>query len=90
MTQPKHTPGPWAAEIQPVFGHIYIRQDPKNWKGMGYKWIADCRDSNDAHLIAAAPDMYEALAQIVFDWDGEPEDMADARAAIAKAEGREI
>lgn len=41
----------------------------------------------NAKLIAAAPDLLEALREIVSNWDGEPEDMAAANAAIAKANG---
>lgn len=41
----------------------------------------------NGHLFAAAPDLYSALEKIVLDWDGEPEDMSDARAALAKARG---
>lgn len=44
-------------------------------------------DHPDARLIASAPELLEALKKVVRDWDGEPEDMADARAAIAKATG---
>jgi hypothetical protein len=43
----------------------------------------------NARLIAAAPDLLEALERIVFDWDGEPDDMSEAHAAIAKAKGRD-
>lgn len=43
-------------------------------------------DANAA-LIAAAPDLYVALAKIVRDWDGEPEDMYEASAALAKVRG---
>lgn len=38
-----------------------------------------------AHLIAASREMQKALEKIVRDWDGEPEDMFDARAALAKS-----
>jgi len=31
--------------------------------------------TGDGHIIAAAPDMLEALEVIVKDWEGEPEDM---------------
>lgn len=41
----------------------------------------------NAHLFAAAPALYEALARIVRDWDGEPEDMFEASAALAQARG---
>jgi hypothetical protein len=43
--------------------------------------------TGDGHIIAAAPDMLEALEVIVKDWEGEPEDMFWATAAIAKAKG---
>lgn len=39
----------------------------------------------NAKLIAAAPELLEALQEIVRNWDGEPEDMAAANAAISKA-----
>lgn len=42
----------------------------------------------NARLIAAAPKLLKALKRIAFDWDGEPEDMAEANEAIAEAEGR--
>ena len=40
-----------------------------------------------ARLIAASPDLLAALKRMIFDWDGEPEDIAEAQDAIAKAEG---
>lgn len=98
MTQSKHTPGPWSA----VADEDSARIGGCDWRIItpcslddhdALVSIWDRRDGEDvaanARLIAAAPDMLEALKKIVFDWDGEPEDMADARAAIAKAEGRE-
>lgn len=43
-------------------------------------------DAN-AHLIAAAPDMYEALADLVNAFDGEP-GFGPAKDALAKARGK--
>jgi len=94
----KFTPGPWAVypgtdgnEICAVDHSpgLPIRQvicGPRR----GENWIAN------AHLIAAAPDMYEALQDLIalaehamreagdYDINGELE---DARAALAKARG---
>lgn len=82
----KHTPGPWArhdtddyAEIHPVSG----RQRSA---------IALVGRAEDANLIAAAPDMLEALhaAEVVLSQEGKEGSLVlmGARAAIAKAEGR--
>lgn len=83
------TPGP----LKPRFGEtITVRApDGSQLAILSHLTKRGRRDGNEveatAHLFAAAPDLYEALDQIVFDWDGEPEDMADARAALAKARG---
>ena len=87
----KHTPGPWAIRQDPKAGPLY------NWNvgidGRPQYWIqvAVCSE-HDARLIAAAPDLLEALRSIT--------DAADekrvtakhyeiARAAIAKATGEQ-
>ena len=54
-------------------------------------WI-DCNSEENARLIAAAPDLLEALVQFVDEFygcyaDGEPA-MIKARAAITKATGK--
>lgn len=99
MTDVKHTPGPWRAERHVTW-----------WVTSDYgeiceimPWSNEC-DKQDAHLIAAAPDMYEALRKLEywFDTDQEILDAMSAdsrrdhleklemiRAAIAKAEGRD-
>ena len=41
----------------------------------------------NARLISAAPDLFRELEPRGRDWDGEPEDMIGARAALAKARG---
>ena len=93
MTNTKHTPGPWVwdshyDDLRPLW---YSEMS----QGCGYlSWDNDeTRDAN-AHLIAAAPDLLEALEAIVATWDGPKYNhfMADnidlARAAIAKAKGQ--
>jgi hypothetical protein len=76
MAGTKWTPGPWRADVRPAFGDRYVRQDPKNWDGMGYQHIcalpADKKGTHygdmfaaNARLIAAAPDLYEALSALV-------------------------
>jgi len=48
-------------------------------------YVAECANEDDARLIAVAPDLLAALRKIVHDWDGEPEDIAEAQAAITRA-----
>lgn len=86
-----YTEGPWVVE-----NRVAVR-------GKNHTSICDCITTNcnytaseaNARLIAAAPDLLEALRAMVRDFgDCEQEDMdgADviktARAAIARAEGR--
>lgn len=88
----KHTPGPWVARPDP---NACLADD---WcVGLGdsaanIDKVAVCSEC-DANLIAAAPDLLEALQSIVkslADQDDEgmiehAQQMIDARAAIAKA-----
>lgn len=91
MTKTAHTPGPWIVTRQYVVGP----RDESDSQGFGMVvGVADVYGDNrnqDARLIAAAPDMLEALKLVAdsgkfscFDdlaWDA-------VNAAIAKAEGR--
>ena len=93
MTDTKHTPGPWVwdshyDDLRPLW---YSEMS----QGFGYlSWDNDETREANAHLIAAAPDLLEALEAIVATWDGPKYNhfMADnidlARAAIAKANGQ--
>ena len=97
----KHTPGPWEV----------VREDEHEWS-IWYKyyvdgekrprssWLADSINSEaDARLIAAAPDLIEALKSIEEYWNQDQNEtaMADAcwhaintaRAAIARATGEQ-
>jgi hypothetical protein len=85
----QHTPGPWKTN-----------GDPYVSTADGKRSIAFCdtrqahEDRANARLIAAAPDLLEALKDIVGFWDSiVPTDAVNqmhinARAAIAKATGQ--
>ena len=78
-----HTPGPWIAEPIGVMGEWGIHTENGR-----VDEIASC-DKNNAHLIAAAPDLLEAIQRLLAHdwWDGSWRDVNFARAVIAKATG---
>jgi len=85
MLETPYTPGPWRAErprkrwrVRNMEG-IFVMED---WGGLQH---AEVRREADARLIAAAPQLYEALKVIVEHY-GDP--LQVATAAIRKAEGR--
>lgn len=86
----KHTPGPWEAKaLDP--NHFIVHAGDREGSSvaktlipLGLDVVTETVRAN-AKLIAASPDLLEALLKIVRDWDGDPEDMATARAAIEKA-----
>ena len=86
------TPGPWAVNKSDTCLIMVSKS-----MGMGAeKHIADVQYNEEryanAHLIAAAPAMYEALQNLVNDWERVhgpiPKDH-EAWAALAQAEGRQ-
>ena len=92
MNNPTHTPGPWQAAITPskVTGRLVWRS---NGHGDGYVRICRNVASNaDCTLIAAAPEMFEALQVLILDpkinaWlvENDPKALEQASQAIAKA-----
>ena len=102
MTTTKHTPGPWAADMEPTDdGQIYVYpakypeydNDRKDICDVHAYHGSEQRDANAA-LIAAAPELLEALNEILHciemgagdeRWNAACE---AARARVAKAEGR--
>lgn len=88
MTQSKHTPAPW-----------YVKIAGKNWfvESEGRQITCadeiDREDTANANLIAAAPELLEALENIIDDQYGtlaeimEPWKIEDAKQAIKKARG---
>lgn len=111
MAKTKHTPGPWSAQLNAptaaIPGHLIEAGDVRHpvallWEGVGTK--GKPRQIANAHLIAAAPELLDALRAAVLNCPHD-EDCdyiagevavaddcdcwkANARAAIAKAEGR--
>lgn len=99
MTKPQHTPGPWILGTHPANHRLNIIKPVFFSKNVTV--LPDCEGGHisikniaDAHLIAAAPDMFEALQAVrmhkcMFDSDEEFEAACQkVNAAIAKAEGK--
>ena len=90
----KHTPGPWEHTGQ---GDIVGKED--NGYGLGYVDVCSVylrtvrgRTNANARLISAAPELLDALTEIVAAADGDGWKQLDAtfaaaRVAIAKATG---
>jgi hypothetical protein len=83
----KHTPGPWTAEDEGASVHI---------AGHDGIWVAEVYgidDNANARLIAAAPDLLQALTEVVETYDSGDNGRTlrwavdTCRDAIAKATG---
>ena len=99
----QHTPGPWeivsdhkSPRIESDRGEFVCVASVDAAGFVGLRFPSGGADGPDAHLIAAAPDMYEALKSIVEDHEFCGDDWGDrrdawietARAVLAKAEGK--
>lgn len=92
---PNFTPGPWFARTWegdewPEKRWSVGRNDHLGTCVCVSPRYADAKDLTDAHLISAAPELYEALENIVSDFDHLDRDlpqMKAARAALHKARG---
>ena len=80
-----HTPGPWETSVL---------SDGTQWQvcepGAG-DWIADCKNAEDARLIAAAPDLLAALESVRDYWSGgdcPPALWGQITQTIARAKGQ--
>lgn len=92
MSDAKHTRGPWG--VKPVGYGVSIEPDLA-WVGYGSAHDKDIHDAN-ARLIAAAPELLEALeladecGQATGADSSYPEAWESIRAAIAKAKGEQL
>ena len=73
----RHTPGPWPMHKARIADHYCI--------GERAPYVAVAKTEADARLVAAAPDLLEALKELRYACTDKAESMADA--AIAKATG---
>lgn len=96
MTERKWTPGPWLVEVDEssqVERYPMIASENYGVVGSEGMYGVIETDYANAHLIAAAPDLYEALESLVRDYDiGEMTDTPEldaANAALAKARGEQ-
>ena len=98
MTERKWTPGPWEAMDKGFHPYPYVCGPEDDYEyGKDRPVVAYLVGMNiphNAHLIAAAPDLYEALEWCIksleFSYTGTASDSEipqDIRAALAKARG---
>ena len=72
----EHTPGPWEAQERAVY----------QVDGFGLAYCEGNKGEANACLMAAAPDMLEALERVEKLW---PDTIKGVRSAINKAKGEE-
>ena len=90
----KHTPGPWMWSPEGDESVVRIpTPEPQDFSVLGASEVMTSEDIANARLIAAAPDLLEALKEMVdmMDSGDEPGSGSEwhiqASTAIAKAEG---
>jgi hypothetical protein len=82
MSGTKHTPGPWRVE----HGRTVQIHGGNHWIATLKCGSCPAHEIGNARLIAAAPEMYEALRAIVDDLQGLTHEPT-VRAILAKIEG---
>ena len=96
MSGPKFTPGPWSADTWPDGKGLAFVIKEKGNEAEDDDILCALSNHADARLIAAAPELYEACAEILDGldaitpmgkWRLIDEWSAKARAALAKARG---
>jgi len=90
----KYTPGPWAWDTDPN-GDRWIIGDKSTWVPRIAKIprYSEMPNEANARLIAAAPELVEALRNILTEFVGPYEEgyssVSDARALLARIEGEQ-
>ena len=82
-----HTPGPWEITTRLTFGWD-VKVKDRDWLICGLCFEDDDDKKADAHLIAAAPELLEALEEMVAIAEDQGHRVVKARKAIAKARGQ--
>lgn len=87
----KHTPAPWVTEQPEGKGYVWVSSSDGSRGNLATVWCADGNAMANARLMAAAPDLLEALKDsldlITTISPLEGDTVKKARAAIAKATG---
>jgi len=91
----KHTPGPWQAHRHESTDTYTIHVAGRCWETWAVAHVGDCtQDEANARLIAASPELLEALNSLTAMAEAFPTelhekhpDVVAARAVIAKATG---
>lgn len=93
MTGTKHTPGPWVIDESrhgkrgPVHTLMVVAEKGGMPGLIVNQRTVEPQDWANARLIAAAPDLFEALKGVLRVADRDTVEFDAARAALAKAEG---
>lgn len=92
MIDPQFTPGPWIADGPP--SNIHILEEARPHMRVCFM-TSNGNCVHNANLIAAAPDLFEALEQILDDMGADqfcccPAAKEQALAAMAKARGETL
>ena len=85
----KPTPGPWIAGDDEDSDYFLV--GPHDRDGIVYHPVVKLHDEYNARLIAAAPELLEALQRFLKAWEDDSDGAGaakQARAAIAKATGQ--
>jgi len=101
MTRLRHTPGPWTVgkhSMSAVFADKRLVASCAGYSSSDDQEATHLENEANANLVAAAPDLLLALSWLVGLKDGRPTDYeeqkplawAAARAALAKATGKEL
>ncbi len=86
----KHTPGPWIADgynVRVRNGRYVAYTGPSHTPDSEYPKQCSEEDKANARLIAASPELLEALEKAVSRQGFSNDDLISARAIIAKAKG---
>ena len=98
MSEAKFTKGEWEAVDGTKIGEqvLFVHVPTLDSKGKVVCRLTRVVDTHiplneqdiaNAHLIAAAPEMYSALESIVMEWDLDPSDIDWIESLLAKARG---
>ena len=88
----KHTPGPWLYRAKSDSVHKPPAEQPYQFGDLIFRFHDECGPNNeDLALILAAPELLEALQDMVSDHASlSAATLAFARAAITKATGEQV